>query len=46
MADDGQLLLLIRANNEKKKVAALWTNFDAFIKALKTFFLELWSNEV
>ena len=45
LADDGQLLLLIRTNNGKKKVAALWTNYDAFIKALKVFFLELWSNE-
>jgi len=46
LEDDKQLLLLIRTNNEKKKVAALWTNFDAFIKALKALFLELWSNEV
>jgi len=45
LADDGQLLLLIRTNNGKKKVAALWTNYDAFIKALKALFLELWSNE-
>jgi len=37
---------LLEQNNGKKKVAALWTDFDAFIKALKTFFLELWSNEV
>jgi len=26
-------------------VAALWTNYDAFIRALKALFLELWSNE-
>jgi len=45
LADDGQLLLLIRTNNGKKKVAALWTNYDAFIKALKALFLELWSNK-
>jgi len=45
LADDGQLLLLIRTNNGKKKVASLWTNYDAFIKALKVLFLELWSNE-
>jgi len=38
--DDEQLLLLIRRNG-KKKVAALWTNYDAFVKALKTLFLEL-----
>ena len=45
LEDDEQLLLLIRTNNGKKKVAALWTNYDAFIRALKTLFLELWSNE-
>jgi sugar-specific transcriptional regulator TrmB len=45
LTDDGQLLLLIRKNNGKKKVAALWTNYDAFIKALKALFLELWKNE-
>lgn len=37
--------MLIRTNNWKKKVATLWTNYDAFIKALKVLFLELWSNE-
>jgi len=37
--------LLIRTNNGKKKVAALWTNYDAFVKALKALFLELWSNK-
>ncbi len=45
LEDDEQLLLLIRTNNGKKKVAALWTNYDAFIRALKALFLELWSNE-
>jgi sugar-specific transcriptional regulator TrmB len=45
LTDDGQLLLLIRKNNGKKRVAALWTNYDAFIKALKALFLELWKNE-
>jgi sugar-specific transcriptional regulator TrmB len=44
LTDDGQLLLLIRKNNGKKKVAALWTNYDAFAKSLKTLFLELWNN--
>ena len=44
LTDDEQLLLLIRKNNGKKKVAALWTNYDAFIKALKTLFIELWNN--
>lgn len=45
LTDDGQLLLLIRKNNGKKKVAALWTNYDAFIKSLRTLFLELWNND-
>lgn len=45
MTDDAQLLFLIRNGNGKKRVAALWTNYDAFIKALKTLFLELWNNE-
>ena len=42
--DDEQLLLLI-GRNGKKKVAALWTNYDAFVKSLKTLFLELWSKD-
>jgi len=46
LADNEQLLLLIRKENGKKKVAALWTNYDAFIKALKTLFNELWNNNV
>jgi sugar-specific transcriptional regulator TrmB len=45
LADDEQLLLLIRKDNGKKRVAALWTNYDAFVKALKTLFLELWSSD-
>jgi hypothetical protein len=45
LADDKQLLLLIRKDNKKKRVAALWTNYDAFIKALKALFFELWNNE-
>jgi len=45
LTDDAQLLLLIRKDNGKKKVAALWTNYDAFVKALKTLFLELWEND-
>jgi sugar-specific transcriptional regulator TrmB len=46
LTDDNQLLLLIRKNNGKKRVAALWTNYDAFAKALKTLFLELWTKDV
>lgn len=45
LTDDSQLLLLIRKNNGKKRVAALWTNYDAFVKALKALFLELWNND-
>ena len=44
IADDQQLLLLIRTGNGKKRVAALWTNYDAFVKVLKTLFLELRKN--
>ncbi|MEM1566685.1 MAG: helix-turn-helix domain-containing protein [Candidatus Bathyarchaeia archaeon] len=44
IADNEQLLLLIRKENGKKKTAALWTNYDAFIKTLKTLFNELWNN--
>lgn len=46
LLDGEQLLLLIRKDNEKKKIAALWTNYDAFIKALKALFLELWNANV
>jgi len=45
IADNEQLLLLIRKENGKKKVAALWTNYDAFIKTMKTLFNELWNND-
>ncbi|RLI20989.1 hypothetical protein DRO45_02925, partial [Candidatus Bathyarchaeota archaeon] len=46
LADEEQLLLLIRKGNGKKRVAALWTNYDAFIKAMKTLFLKLWSDSL
>jgi sugar-specific transcriptional regulator TrmB len=46
LTDDEQLLLLIRKDDSKKKVAALWTNYGAFVTALKTLFLELWHNDV
>lgn len=45
LADNEQLLLFIRKNNGKKRVAALWTNYDAFVKAFKTLFGELWGKE-
>ncbi len=44
LVDDEQVLLLIRKDNGKKRIAALWTNYDAFVKALKALFLELWNN--
>jgi sugar-specific transcriptional regulator TrmB len=43
IVDNAQLLLLIRNGNGKKRAGALWTNYDAFVKALKILFLELWS---
>jgi sugar-specific transcriptional regulator TrmB len=46
ITDDNQLLLLIRKNDGKKRVAALWTNYDAFVRALKALFLELWNKDV
>jgi len=45
ISDNGQLLFLIRKNNGKKRIAALWTNYDAFIRALKTLFIQLWDNQ-
>ena len=45
LTDNERLLLLIRKSNGKKRVAALWTNYDAFVKSLKKLFLELWNND-
>ena len=52
LADQEQLLLTIRKNNEKygekakrAKIAALWTNYEAFIKTLEKLFSELWKVE-
>jgi len=45
LTDGEQLLLLIRKNDVKKKIAALLTNYDAFAKAIKTLFTELWSKD-
>jgi sugar-specific transcriptional regulator TrmB len=51
IADQEQLLFSIRTNGkpsgeeeEDKRVSALWTNYEAFIKALKALFLELWNS--
>lgn len=50
IADHEQLLFLINkssgqdgeAEEKKEKLAALWTNYEAFIKALGVLFNELW----
>ncbi len=52
IVDREQLLFMIGRNGEhrddvgekKEKPAALWTNYEAFVKALSTLFSELWSN--
>jgi len=51
ISDQEQLLFSIKANGkpsgveeEGKRVSALWTNYEAFIKALKALFLELWGS--
>jgi sugar-specific transcriptional regulator TrmB len=53
ISDQGQLLFSIKNNgnsgkseDEGSKVSALWTNYEAFIKALKTLFSELWDSNV
>ena len=46
LADQEQLLFTIRKDDEKAKrvkIAALWTNYEAFIKALEKLFSELWN---
>ena len=50
LVDHEQLLLTIRKNGEveekakRDKVAALWTNYLAFVRALEKLFTELWNN--
>ena len=55
IADQGRLLLTIRktednsnedASARRGKIAALWTNYGAFIKALGKLFAELWKTEI
>jgi sugar-specific transcriptional regulator TrmB len=50
LADQKQLIFMIRRFKEKTgkktvrpKISALWTNYEAFIKALSSLFRELWS---
>lgn len=52
LVDQGQLLFMIRKNGgdsvervRREKVAALWTNYEAFINALEKLFSELWDAE-
>jgi len=52
ISDQEQLLFSIKANGkpideeeEGKRVSALWTNYEAFIKALRALFLELWGSD-
>jgi hypothetical protein len=52
IVDQEQLLFLINKNGEpkdatdekKEKLAALWTNYEAFTKALGALFSELWNS--
>jgi len=54
IVDQEQLLFLINRNDEqneefeekREKLAALWTNYEAFIKALGALFTELWNAEM
>jgi len=55
ISDQEQLLFSIKTQKENpdedtergsEKVSALWTNYEAFIKALKALFLELWNAEM
>jgi len=53
ISDQEQLLFSIKTNGKPgdveeadKRVSALWTNYEAFIKALKALFLELWNPDV
>jgi len=55
ISDQEQLLFSIKNSNDaqdpgmrkrKGRISSLWTNYEAFIKALKTLFLELWNTEL
>jgi len=52
LVDQEQLLFMIRKNVDdsgervkREKIAALWTNYEAFINALEKLFSELWNVE-
>jgi sugar-specific transcriptional regulator TrmB len=55
ISDQQQLLFSIKNGSDaqdpgtrkrKGRISSLWTNYEAFIKALKTLFLELWNTEL
>jgi len=55
ISDQEQLLFSIKNGNDiydpgtrkrKERISSLWTNYEAFIKALKTLFLGLWNTEI
>jgi len=55
ISDQEQLLFSIKNSNDaqdpgtrkrKGRISSLWTNYEAFIKALKTLFSELWNTEL
>ncbi|MGQ9460124.1 MAG: TrmB family transcriptional regulator [Candidatus Bathyarchaeaceae archaeon] len=55
ISDQEQLLFSIKNGNDAQdpgtrkrrgRISSLWTNYEAFIKALKTLFLELWNTEL
>lgn len=55
ISDQEQLLFSIKNGNgtqdsgmrkKKEKISFLWTNYDAFIKAMKLLFLQLWNTKI
>ena len=54
ISDQEQLLFSIKNSNDrdpgmrrkKGRISSLWTNYEAFVKALKTLFSELWNTEL
>lgn len=54
ISDQGQILFSIKNDNDvqdvgvrrkKGRISSLWTNYEAFVKALKMLFFELWNTE-
>jgi sugar-specific transcriptional regulator TrmB len=54
ISDQGQILFSIKNDNDvqdvgvrrkKGRISSLWTNYEAFVKALKMLFFELWTTE-